>query len=192
MDLPKGLHIFGIDDEADAAEMVNREMAKYNVRVFIDTEFTDFINPEMISLGLVADDPGSEELYLEFWYPRQAASDFVNENIVPLLWHTPDVYVGGNTNGEIRDRIITWLDKIRGPKGVSICFDYGTDWNLFVRAMFNDVPEFVRAKRIGANDFNREVANQYLVDNGLPRHHALYDARSNKFAFNLQNRTKKK
>lgn len=191
MDLPKGVHIFGLDEEADVQELHKREMAKYNLRVFIDTEFTDFINPEMISLGMVADTP-TDELYLEFWYPKHEASDFVKQHIVPLLWHTPDVDTAGKNSREIRERIVDWFDKIRDGKGVTVCFDYGTDWDLFVRAMDNDVPDFVKPKRIGANNFKREDAEQYLRDCGLPRHHALYDARSNKFAFNLQNRTKKK
>jgi len=46
--------------------------------VFLDTEFTDFVRPDLISIALVAED--GREFYAERTdYHRDACSDFVRE-----------------------------------------------------------------------------------------------------------------
>ena len=147
--------------------------------VFIDTEFTDFKNSQMISIGLVSET--GAELYLEPTFPYNECSDFVKAIVLPLLWHTPDVTV---TSLEIRDRIITWLESIRrGDEDIEIMFDYITDWTLFGEALDYRLPPYIHARVIGRNHFSKEVAKQWMSDSGLAEHHALYDARANKYAF---------
>ncbi|MDR6397475.1 hypothetical protein [Herbaspirillum seropedicae] len=50
--------------------------------VFIDTEFTDFLDPQLISIGLITE--SGEEFYAELPYDIKACSAFVKE-AVPLL-----------------------------------------------------------------------------------------------------------
>lgn len=151
-------------------------------RVFIDTEFTDFKNSQMISIGLVSDT--GAELYLETTFPHNECSDFVKEVVLPLLSQTPEVMV---TTNEIRDRLVTWLDSIRrDDENIYVCFDYVTDWALFGEALDYRLPDYVVGKPIGPNHFSRKEAEEWMHQQGLPRHHALYDARSNKFAFDSQ------
>ena len=150
--------------------------------VFIDTEFTDFKDSQLISIGLVSET--GAELYLEPTFPYHECSDFVKAVVLPLLWHTPDVTVNWN---EITPRITAWLESIRrGDEDIAICFDYVTDWVLFGAAMNYTLPNYIKPKPIGRNHFSKEVAVQYMVDNGLAEHHALYDARANKFAYEHQ------
>jgi hypothetical protein len=52
--------------------------------VFLDTEFTDFVRPELISIALVAED--GREFYAERTdYRHDDCSDFVRETVLPLL-----------------------------------------------------------------------------------------------------------
>ena len=54
------------------------------MRVFFDTEFTDFTNMDMISIGLVAE--SGEELYREnLDFIQSWSSPWVRQNIYPLL-----------------------------------------------------------------------------------------------------------
>lgn len=52
-------------------------------RIFIDTEFSNFLDPQLISIGFVAG--SGEELYAELLYDAKNCSAFVQEAILPLL-----------------------------------------------------------------------------------------------------------
>jgi hypothetical protein len=58
------------------------------LKIFLDTEFTDFIDTHLISLGMAAE--SGEEFYAEVPYPSEACSDFVREAVIPLLGRIPD------------------------------------------------------------------------------------------------------
>jgi len=56
--------------------------------VFLDTEFTQFAAPDLISIALVAED--GREFYGERSdYNRESCSAFVVETVVPLLGRVP-------------------------------------------------------------------------------------------------------
>jgi hypothetical protein len=56
--------------------------------VFLDTAFTDFVRPNLISLALVSED--GREFYAERTdCHRDACGDFVRETVVPLLGRVP-------------------------------------------------------------------------------------------------------
>lgn len=150
--------------------------------VFIDTEFTDFQNSQLISIGLVSET--GAELYLETTFPYTECSDFVKAVVLPLLWHTPDVKV---TSNEIGDRIVSWLDSIRrADEDLEILYDYSTDLNLFLKAIGYRKMPYVHARHIGRNHFSKEVAKMWMQQQGLAEHNSLYDARANKFAYMLR------
>lgn len=52
------------------------------LNVFLDTEFSNFIETDLISIGMVAQT--GEEFYAEVPYPDAACSPFVREVVVPL------------------------------------------------------------------------------------------------------------
>jgi hypothetical protein len=53
-------------------------------RVYLDTEFTKFVRPQLISLPLVAE--YGQEIYCESMdFVKVQCSDFVSENELPLL-----------------------------------------------------------------------------------------------------------
>ena len=52
--------------------------------IFLDTEFTDFVDCDCIAIGLVAED--GREFYAELTdYRQEACSDCVRETVLPLL-----------------------------------------------------------------------------------------------------------
>ncbi len=61
--------------------------------VFLDTEFTDLVDSELISIGMVSED-GQRVLYLEISdFDPSKCSPFVQDGILPLLSRTEDVTV---------------------------------------------------------------------------------------------------
>ena len=77
------------------------------MNVFLDTEFTDFLDPHLISLGMASE--YGEDFYAEVPYPDCACSTFVREVVVPLLRKIPHSYV---TIDNLHLEIIKWLSLI--------------------------------------------------------------------------------
>ncbi len=148
------------------------------MRIFADTEFTDLLDPVLISIGMVAD--SGEEFYAEVPYPDHACTPFVREAVIPLLRQYPNAFCA---RGELRPRILSWLEIVRRKnEDIEICFDYQTDWDLFVDVLDYRVPTWVKSLNVAYN-IKELLRYEYHKKNNLPEHHALYDAKGNRYAF---------
>jgi hypothetical protein len=144
---------------------------------FIDTEFSDFTNPLLISIALVDDD--GREFYAELPVDRTRCNQFVIDNVLPLLGRQLDAQC---TPEELQARLNAWLLPLKGKKP-DLCYDFEGDWILFSQAMLNQVPAWLTPLNVYRHiDPLAFQAYQYM--NHLPQHHALYDARANQRAFN--------
>ncbi|MGO0789421.1 hypothetical protein ACTOWA_06075 [Herbaspirillum seropedicae] len=147
-------------------------------KIFIDTEFTDFFDCHLISLGMVA--ASGEEFYAELPYPDAACSAFVREGVIPLLGAIPNAECSFEDLG---GKVLEWLQIVRDSEDiVEICFDFQTDWDLFEDALDYRVPRWCRPRLVGKH-IDELLRYSFHKKNGLPEHHALYDARANCFAF---------
>lgn len=146
--------------------------------IFIDTEFTNFKQPELISIGLVTND-WQHEFYAELPVDKCQCSDFVIETVLPLLGTRTENQC---TVKELKDRLFKWLEQF-AHLDPQICYDYPGDWDLFCQALNEDVPGWLRGWNIQQyiNDLKRD---DYFVLYGFAPHHALNDAKANRHAFN--------
>ena len=146
--------------------------------IFIDTEFTDFQQPELISIALVMEN--GEHFYAECQdFSKAACSDFVVETILPLLNRTHSSVVGKTP--DIAEKAIAWLRE-RAPAGFTLAFDYIGDYELFLRLMDDRLTIPFEALNIWPQ-LDESKLNWYFDNYVVPRHHALYDARANRFAY---------
>ena len=156
------------------------------MRLFLDTEFTDFTNPEMISIGIV--DENGREFYAESTqFRREACSHFVNEIVIPLLGQYPDAIVG--TQEHIAHRLVEWLELYR-ESGAIVSVDYATDWDLFLDLLSLIPKDYDRNFIIGQliwTDLDQQRISDWWTETKLPQHHALYDARANKHGYDSDN-----
>ncbi|WP_288831193.1 3'-5' exoribonuclease [uncultured Paraburkholderia sp.] len=95
------------------------------MRLFVDTEFTDFIDCDLVSIALVADD--GREFYGERSdYDRASCNEFVRAAVLSQLGQYPDrVY----TREALRAALVAWLDQFADESERVLCFDYGGDWD---------------------------------------------------------------
>jgi hypothetical protein len=93
------------------------------MRLFLDTEFTDFMHMDLISIGLVSED-GLHEFYAEISdYDTDSASDFVKQIVLPLL-------VGGAVPYEqAGHNMLTWMETLNSLK-IEVIVDYTGDATL--------------------------------------------------------------
>ncbi|MFM0478751.1 3'-5' exonuclease family protein [Paraburkholderia strydomiana] len=145
------------------------------MRVFVDTEFTDFIDCDLVSIALVADD--GREFYGERSdYDRASCSEFTRAAVLSQLGQHPERLFIRDT---LRAALIEWLAGFDGEPERLLCFDYGGDWELLCD-LLDGPPEGWQALNVaGLLDRHRSEA-YYRAHGG--RHHALVDARANRYA----------
>ncbi|MFM0140584.1 hypothetical protein [Caballeronia grimmiae] len=145
------------------------------MRLFVDTEFTDFIDCDLISIALVADD--GREFYGERSdYDDATCTAFVREAVIPQLGQHPGRVF---TRDALRVELLAWLTQFDNEQERMLCFDYAGDWDLFVD-LVGDVPNGWLACHIG-QALRPERTEMYFRKHG-GRHHALHDARANRYA----------
>ena len=160
--------------------------------VFLDTEFTDLLNPELLSLGLATLD--GREHYAELDLTTEAgkarvkaSSDFVRYGGVLDFWGLVPGATG--TEWEMGRRTGEWLLGLAAESGakVEVAFDYSTDYELMEYAildagLWGQVREVVLPVNVNSitgtitGELGAEACFRELRKRGLRRHHALADA----------------
>ena len=148
--------------------------------VFLDTEFTDFARPDLISIALVSED--SQEFYAERDdYCHADCSDFVQQAVQPLLGRVPGAAC---SRSELSDRVRDWFTRLSEP--ATVIFDYEWDWHLLAVAMLGQLhrkPPVDIASPLCLNICTIthpifEQAQSRIYTQAWPPHHALADARA--------------
>ena len=169
--------------------------------VFLDTEFTSLLYPELLSIGLVTLD--GRELYVELDLSTEvgqarkaAASDFVRHGGVLDLWGL--VPGALTTELEMGRRAGDWLPELaaKSPESgrIEVAYDYATDFELLeyvVRdsGLWDRVQELVVPVNVDAltgsldGEPAAEACYSELSKRGLRRHHALADAHALRAAY---------
>lgn len=149
------------------------------LRVFLDTEFTDFQDARLISIGLVAEDGSEFYAELSDGWNREHCSQFVADEVLGLLDQHPLTTM---TRTEAAKRLLAWM----GGYGdsVQMVYDAEIDWRLLIVLLWSiptdrpaidgqmlNWPGFAMARR------HEDLLKAQLA--GEPRrHHALVDARA--------------
>ncbi|WP_314441601.1 3'-5' exoribonuclease [Massilia timonae] len=145
--------------------------------IFLDTEFTNFEAPKLISIGLAAST--GEEFYAEVPFPSTSSSPFVREVVVPLLNNDSWAYCRID---ELHTRLRNWLTVVRASAEVVLCFDSQYDESLFKSIFDGYPPQFLRFRNVDRH-INELLRYEFHVKNELPEHHALNDAMAMRYAF---------
>lgn len=149
--------------------------------IFIDTEFTDFNHPQLISIGLVTED-GKNEFYGERRdFPVNECSSFVRSNVLPMLGPVAE----RQPDQVLSDSLYQWLID-QGPCAVVV--DYQGDWNQMLRLLARQLPDNMSRQPIHLGDLQADEVFQagyrnYFSKHDVPEHHALHDARANRMAW---------
>ena len=146
------------------------------MKIFIDTEFTDLVDMDLISIGLVTED--GQEFYAERNdFDVGLCNDFVRSEVLPLL-RAPGAAVMSKL--ELRRAVDVWLSQFKDNWPV-ICYDNMCDWAMLWDLYEKKTPQWLRMSNIRDYlDFEKRAA--FFVETGLIQHHALNDAHANRCA----------
>lgn len=160
--------------------------------IFIDTEFTDFANARLLSLGMASYD--SHEFYVELDLDDPAnqdilrgASEFVRWGGVLDQWECiPGAAVCARDMGKrAGDWLQEMVEEARGP--LTVAFDYRTDYELLTQSLeavglLKRLRDVLQPMNVAdtTDTFEAQQAADAVFDQlrtrGLARHHALADA----------------
>ena len=147
------------------------------MKVFLDTEFTDFKNRGLISIGLVSI-CGEHSFYKEAQdFDQSMCSDFVKEIVIPLLSRDPGIMI---PLPEIRALLLDWFIRLESDE-VTVIFDHDYDWEQLSN-LLGEIPDWIKPSNIGYT-LDEKAFEQFFTDNSLKQHHALNDAMANRHAF---------
>lgn len=176
--------------EAGPQVLLDKSMG--STLAFLDTEFTDLLNPQLLSLGLVTFD-AFDEHYVELDLNSDtgtarfmASGDFVRGAVLDLWGLVPGATC---TEFEMGRRTGEWLYRLAVKCGtrVAVAFDYSTDYELMEYAireagLWDRVREVVIPLNVdaitGSIEGGLAAESSYVetATRGLKRHHSLADA----------------
>lgn len=143
--------------------------------IFLDAEFTDFIDCELISIGMVSED-GLQELYLEVQdFDRSQCKAFVQAAVWSQLGKVDGASI---PKAELAGRLRQWFDSL--PSDMVLACDSQHDRDLLADVLDDVWPATIsgwldlRACHVNPV-FDRATAAHHATT-GQPWHHALYDA----------------
>lgn len=143
------------------------------LRLFFDTEFTDFKDCDLISIGIVS------ELGHEFYgenaeFSRDWCNDFVKETVLPLL----DKKESMKAYWDLKTDLQIWLSNLIDEHGDLECiFDFSGDWYLLGELLV----DYPRKNQIIGRKMNLDAGVELFFmsdERNRMRHHALWDARA--------------
>lgn len=149
----------------------------WKTRYFVDTEFTDFIDCQLISVAIVGED--GREFYGERSdFAPSGWSEFVRAAVLPQLGR-----ISGRSMPlpQLRAELRAWLLAIPAKPKRVLCFDYQGDYDLVLDLLDGPIPSGWVCEHVGGR-LDVERLERYSREHG-GRHHALHDARANAFAF---------
>jgi hypothetical protein len=146
-------------------------------RFFVDCEFTDFAQRELLSLAIVSEE--GDEFYVELSdYDEQRCSDFVRNTVLPQLGQYPGrVLPREQAAAELR----AWLGTFPVKPRPVLSFDFVGDMELLAD-LIGAKPSGWKMQMLTGLRFDMEQTEAWFQTHG-GRHHALMDARAKAASF---------
>jgi len=148
--------------------------------IFLDTEYTDSLDCDLISIGMVSED-GRHELYAERSdYHVEWCSSFVHAAVLPQLGKTGPAV----DRSQLAVKLIDWFAEL--PRSVTLACDSFTDWELLLDALDGVRPPNLAGRydlraNIDSSIFHSAVVRYHELAG--PWHHALHDARAHRLGW---------
>ncbi|MYM82639.1 hypothetical protein GTP44_11810 [Duganella sp. FT50W] len=145
--------------------------------IFLDTEYTDAIDCDLISIGMVSED-GQYEFYEERSdFRKDWCNSFVHTAVLSQLGSMSSAL----DRQQLATRLTQWVSKL--PGNVTVACDSFTDWELMLDAMDGERPanlwgRYDLREHIDSSIFHHAVVKYHELSGQW--HHALHDARAHR------------
>ena len=156
------------------------------MKLFLDTEFTQLDDGEILSIGLVSED-GALTFYAERSdYLREECSAFVIKYVLPLFCRYPEALCAIE---DLSARLRAFIEALPGV--ATLYCDSNKDIDHFMRALTNGGRLPVPSKLSLDHQIIRDMTVDPVFDkafldhfcDGREQHHALWDAQANRLGY---------
>lgn len=154
------------------------------MKIFFDTEFHDLVKaPKLISIGFVSEDARTFYAELSSTYEVADCSEWVQENVLPLLEGGEALMSRQQLKGRLRD----WLEAFGEPVTLvtdSLAWDWPRIQELFPSAKYwpanlEQHPILLNMNYLNDLEKFEQGVEEAFATGMLRRHHALDDAKAN-------------
>ena len=151
------------------------------MRVYLDTEFTQFTQPQLISIGLAAED-GREFYAVSKSFSAGQSSAFVRNVVLPIIEHGPTAALDRR---ELQASLKQWFNE--SAESLQIVCDFVMDAELLLELIDGQTDLRLREFNVagvsvlsGVEDaeIGESIDVYFAEPRQWPRHHALEDARA--------------
>ncbi|MFC5429462.1 hypothetical protein ACFPTO_11720 [Paraburkholderia denitrificans] len=144
---------------------------------FVDTEFTNFDVYQLISIAIVVEN--GSEFYGEVTdFDRSVCSNFAHSVVLPKLGRFPDRAMSFL---QLRNALRTSLDGLPLTPAPILCFDFEGDLKLVEHLLGTSLPAGWETLDIYSQIDSLDT-ERYFMEYDADDHHALNDARANRYA----------
>lgn len=143
--------------------------------LFVDTQYTDLNDGELISIGMV-----SKNLKHEFYAERigfnlEACSESLKTQVIPLLGKTPNAQL---TEAQLAERMHAWFETL--PKKITLAGNSLVDLNLVREALGRKIPsnkftDYYLRQLNRSRDYHEGIRKYHEIEGQSP-YHALHAA----------------
>lgn len=145
--------------------------------IFLDTEFTDSLDCDLISIGMVSEN-GQFEFYVERSdYRTDWCNSFVHAAVVPQLGRSGPAL----NRKQLAMRLAEWFATL--PRNIVVACDSFSDWELLLDVLDGARPANLTGRydlRVHSESPEFQHAVVRYHEHAGPWHHALHDARANR------------
>ena len=165
--------------------MSSPQTVQKTVRLFLDCEFTGFVEPKLLSMGLVRNE--SCDFYGELNVPKSQyeKNEFLDEHVLSQWGNVPTAY---SSRKQMAQELSRWFFSLQAEH-IEVHYDYHTDMDL-LESLLKEADLWISWERVLVPThvgylYGDDRVDPYMakclgyeeVRTGLKPHHALADAR---------------
>lgn len=163
----------------------NPQTMHTTVQLFLDCEFTGFVEPQLLSMGIVLNDSCDFYGELNVSAFHREKNEFVDEHVLSQWGKVPTAY---SSRKQMAQELSRWLFSLQAEH-IEVHYDYHTDMDL-LESLLKEADLWVSWERVlvpthvgylyGDDRVDPYMATCWANEEertGLKAHHALVDAR---------------
>jgi hypothetical protein len=155
--------------------------------LFVDTQYTDLDDGELISVGMVSKNLKHEFYAERIGFNQEACSESLKAQVLPLLGKTPNAQL---TDAQLAERMYAWFETL--PKKIALAGTSLIELNLMWGALgerkpSNKFTHYYLRQLNRSRDYHEGIREYYETEGQSPYHalHAAYAKRVGWLAWKL-------
>lgn len=158
--------------------------------LFVDTQYTDLDDGQLISIGMVSKNLKHEFYAERISFNQEACSESLKAQVLPLLGKTPNAQL---TDAQLAESMYAWFETL--PRKITLAGTSLIELNLMWEALDGRTPSnkfthYYLRQLNRSQDYHEGIRKYHEIEGQSPYHalHAAYAKRAGWMAWELSHR----